>query len=76
MAFLYGPKYLNCCILHKNKRYVVADPESRKLRENLEWCLCDKVYKNSIHVFGVPEIDLFVSRSSFKISRYVSYTPD
>ena len=60
----------------KAKDNVVADPESRKRRKNLEWSLRDKMYKNLIKVLGVPEIEIFTSRTSIKISRYVPYTPD
>ena len=49
----------------KLKDNVVAEAESRKLKENFEWRLCDNVHKNLINMFGVPETDLFASRIDF-----------
>ena len=61
----------------KSTRNKVADAESRKLRDNLEWwSLHDTLFEKIIAKFGKPDIDLFASRANFKVDKYISYYPD
>ena len=55
---------------------VQADFESRHFSENTEWKLNERIFKNIVHEFGKPEVDLFASRNNFQISKYVSWCPD
>ena len=54
----------------------MADAESRKLRDNLEWSLHDTLFEKITAKFGKPDIDLFASRANFKVVKYISYYPD
>ena len=54
----------------------MADAESRKLRDNLEWSLHDTLFKKIIAKFGKPVIYLFASRANFKVDKYILYYPD
>ena len=54
----------------------VADKESRKLRDNLEWTLESAIFLKIVNTFGPVTIDLFASRINAKVECYYSYTPD
>ena len=60
----------------KSTRNKMADAESRKLRDNLEWSLHDTLFEKITAKFGKPDIDLFASRANFKVVKYISYYPD
>ena len=64
----YGSMY--CISSSRNK---VADKESRKLRDNLEWSLKEKLFEKIVGNFGPVTIDLFASRVNCKVNRYYSY---
>ena len=53
----------------KSTRNKVADAESRKLRDNLEWSLHDTLFEKIIAKFGKPDIDLFASKANFKVDK-------
>ena len=55
----------------KSTRNKVADAESRKLRDNLEWSLHDTLFEKITAKFGKPDIDLFASRANFKVVKYI-----
>ena len=55
---------------------VVADKESRKLRNNLEWSLQTPIFDKIRLVCGPVTIYLFASRINAKVGRFYSYTPD
>lgn len=67
--FLFA-SYINT---HDN---VEADEESRRINIDTEWELCDWAFQKIIHRLGVPEIDLFASRTNTKCSQYISWKPD
>ena len=54
---------------------VVADKESRKLRNNLEWSLQTPIFDKIRLVYGPVTIDLFASRINAKVGRFYSYNP-
>ena len=56
-----------------SSRNKVADKESRKLRDNLEWSLKEKFFEKIVGNFGPVTIDLFASRVNCKVNRYYSY---
>ena len=56
-----------------SSRNKVADKESRKLRDNLEWSLKEKLFEKIVGNFGPETIDLFASRVNCKVNRYYSY---
>jgi len=58
------------------KLNVVADKESRKIRDETEWMLNEKLFHKLIKAYFKPTIDLFASRLNFQINRYVSWIPD
>ena len=60
----------------KSTRNKVADAESRKLRDNLEWSLHDMLFEKIIAKFGKRDTDLLASRANFKVDKYISYCPD
>lgn len=53
-----------------------ADLLSRKKFTDTEWELCGSAFKNIIDNFGVPEVDLFASRSNAKCHTFVSWKND
>ena len=67
MGLLYGK------MLKKNNK--VADNESRKLRNNLEWSLETPIFDKIRSIYGPVTIYLFSSQISARVGRY-SYTPD
>ena len=51
----------------------LADKESRKLRDNLEWSLTEKLFEKIVGIHGPVTTDLFASRVNCKGNRYCSY---
>ena len=60
----------------ESKKNKIADKESRKIRDNLEWTLKDKHFENINREFGEFTIDLFATRINSKCRRYYSYSPE
>ena len=60
----------------ESKKNKIADKESRKIRDNLEWSLKDKHFENLNREFGEFTIDLFATRINSKCRRYYSYSPE
>ena len=56
-----------------SRRNKVADKESRKLTDNLEWSLKDKLFEKKVGNFDPVTIDLFASCVNYKVNRYYSY---
>ena len=56
-----------------SSRNKVADKESRKLRDNLEWSLNEKFFEKIVGNFDPVTIDLFASRVNCKKNWYYSY---
>ena len=54
----------------------MADEESRKLRNNLEWSLQTPIFDKIRSVYGPVTIDLFTSRINARVWRFYSYIPD
>ena len=54
----------------------MADKESRKLRNNLEWFLQTLTLDKIRLVYGPVTIDLFASQINVKVGYFYSYTPD
>ena len=54
----------------------IADWESRNVRDSSEWKLCPKIFHCLSRRWGRPEVDLFASRISHQLDRYVSWKPD
>ena len=58
----------------KSKRNKIADFESRKIRENLEWSIHDHIFSHITNYFQCSfTIDLFASRVNKKVSRYYAF---
>lgn len=55
---------------------VLADLRSRKFSDHLEWSLNPEIFEDMCETFGYPEVDMFASRSNFKLGKYVSWEPD
>ena len=60
----------------ESKKNKVADEESRKIRDNLEWTLKEKNFENLNREFGEFTIDLFATKINSKCRRYYSYSPE
>ena len=58
------------------KLNVIADKESRTVRDETEWMLNDNLFKKLTDVYFIPTIDLFASRLNFQLQKYVSWKPD
>jgi ribonuclease HI len=58
------------------KENSVADEESRKWHDNLEWELSRKMFDTIVGRFWQPEIDLFASRLNHKVPIYASWKHD
>ena len=59
----------SCTNTSKN---VVADKESRKLRNNLEWSLQTPIFDKIRLFYGPVTIDLLASRINAKVGRFYS----
>ena len=55
---------------------VLADFKSRNFVDNTEWELNPKVFSRVCKIFGTPEVDLFASRLTKKVDKFVSWDPD
>jgi hypothetical protein len=54
---------------------VVADFESRRDVDISDWSLSESIFKSIIVRFGEPEIDMFATKQSKKVKRFVSQFP-
>lgn len=59
-----------------SKDNVEADTLSRTANLDTEWELSPLVFSEIVEKFGIPEIDLFASRSNAKLGRYVAWHKD
>ena len=57
------------------KKNVIADAESRTMRDRSDWKLNPQVFRQ-IQQLGRVEIDLFASRLSAQVPKYFSWRPD
>ena len=62
----------------KSTRNKVADAESRRLRDSLEWSLHDTLFEKIIAKFGKPDTDLLPQEQISKLINIyrISYYPD
>ena len=54
----------------------IADFKSRNCQDWGDWKLDKTIFKKVIVLWGMPEIDLFASRTSHQIPKYYSWNPD
>ncbi|XP_065177241.1 uncharacterized protein LOC135807129 [Sycon ciliatum] len=55
---------------------VIADEESRVMKDRSDWMLCPKIFQRINSRFGPLDVDLFASRLSHQLPQYVSWRPD
>ncbi|XP_041469922.1 uncharacterized protein LOC121419534 [Lytechinus variegatus] len=55
---------------------VIADRRSRHFRDETEWMLNPKLFRELCNSMGTPNIDLFASRLNNQLPIYVSWQPD
>lgn len=55
---------------------VTADSRSRKFNDNIEWCLNKECFATITQKWGLPDIDLFASRISHQLAKYVAIEKD
>lgn len=60
----------------KSSENYIADFESRKVQADTEWELAPYAFTQILNEFGLPQIDLFASRSNAKCDQYISWRPD
>ena len=53
-----------------------ADHYSRKIDDSKEWSITDYTFQTITNILGLPQIDLFASRTNHKITPYISWHPD
>ena len=53
-----------------------ADYESRNYKDNIEWKLDESIVSQIFTIWGIPQIDLFASRSNKQLHRYAAWKPD
>lgn len=58
------------------KLNVIADKESRTVRDETEWMLNEKLFQKLTDVYFKPTIDLLASRLNFQLHKYVSWKLD
>ena len=58
------------------KQNIQADLWSRKFKDDTEWMLSRKVFKNITAIWGNPKVDLFASWLNCQIKPFVSWHPD
>ena len=54
----------------------ISDAGSRIFNENVEWQLDPIIFQKVCDSWGIPQIDMFASRTNKHISKYVSWRPD
>ena len=54
----------------------IADLESRRFNENIEWMLNIDIFNKLTESWGVPDIDLFATRLNAQVEKYASWKPD
>lgn len=54
----------------------IADIESRKFNDNIEWMLSKDIFKALTKIWGMPCIDLFATRLNRQIARFAAWKPD
>ncbi|XP_060565442.1 uncharacterized protein LOC132724583 [Ruditapes philippinarum] len=54
----------------------ISDYGSRNFKENVEWKLNEKIFRDITDLWGLPEIDMFASRLNYQLLKYVSWKPD
>ena len=55
---------------------LVADTESRTMRDRTDWKLSPAIFDRINHIFGPLEVDLFASRLTYQLPHYFSWRPD
>lgn len=65
--------WLSASYVHTSQN--VADIESRKFNENIEWKLNSNVFRIVTEKLGVPNFDLFASRLNTQLPTYASWKP-
>ena len=55
---------------------VVADEESRKFNDSLDWQLDSAEFRKICNEFGKPTLDAFATRLNTQVPRFHSYKPD
>ena len=55
---------------------VLADYYSREQNDSKEWSLTEGIFQEITTNFGMPDIDLFGSRTNHKVPQYISWHPD
>ena len=55
---------------------VTADEESRVMKDKTDWILCPQTFRRINHLIGPLQVDLFASRLTHQLYRYVSWRPD
>lgn len=58
------------------KENVEADFESRRLEKGTEYALADWAFRKITDTMGIPDVDLFASRTNTKCDNYVSWYCD
>lgn len=54
----------------------IADFKSRVFNDTSEWSLNDRSFDLIVDTWGTPNIDLFASRLNYKVSKFISWSPD
>ena len=55
---------------------MVADTESRTMRDRTDWKLSPAIFNRINHIFGPLEVDLFASRLTYQLIHYFSWRLD
>ncbi len=58
------------------KKNVLADYYSRKQNDSKEWTITREVFSYITNILGEPEIDMFASRTNYRVKPYISWYPD
>lgn len=54
----------------------IADLQSRKFNENIEWMLSTDIFNLLTEKWYIPDIDLFATRLNSQLPKYASWKPD
>ena len=70
MAMVPGQEYYSSSI--------TSSPcsESRVMKDRTDWRLCPEVFAHNNRLFGLLQVDLFASRLTHQLLKYVSWHPD
>ena len=74
--YLIGNKITLTAKYLTSSQNIQVDCESRHTKDSSEWKLCPQTFARTTQIMGKPSLDLFASRLSHQLPRYMSWKLD